>query len=129
MRNGHGSSFSPPSACRAWSAPCCRIMSRVDGYRCGRTLSVSGGTTVPSHANDEPRRRNQHHGATLDFVLSTEVMRICTNHVFGIQVATHADSMVAEAAVKNITGFDLDIAYEAVYKDATVPPVDDWTIS
>lgn len=46
-----------------------------------------------------------------------------------IQVATHADSMVAEAAVKNITGFDIDIAYEAVYKDATVPPVDDWTIS
>lgn len=37
--------------------------------------------------------------------------------------------MVAEAAIKNVTGFDLDTAYAAVYKDATVPPVDDWTIS
>ncbi|KAH9843627.1 glycoside hydrolase family 92 protein [Rhodofomes roseus] len=46
-----------------------------------------------------------------------------------IMVATHADSLVAEAVVKNITGFDLDTAYAAVYKDATVPPVDDWTIS
>ena len=46
-----------------------------------------------------------------------------------MQVGTHADSMVAEAAVKNVTGFDMAIAYEAVYKDATVPPVDDWTIS
>ncbi|KAI0951692.1 hypothetical protein AcV7_007717 [Taiwanofungus camphoratus] len=46
-----------------------------------------------------------------------------------IMVATHADSMVAEAVIKNITGFDLDTACAAVYKDATVPPVDDWTIS
>ena len=46
-----------------------------------------------------------------------------------LQVATHADSLVAEAHVKNITGFDLETAYAAVYKDATVPPVDDWTIS
>ncbi|KZT02130.1 glycoside hydrolase family 92 protein, partial [Laetiporus sulphureus 93-53] len=27
------------------------------------------------------------------------------------------------------SGFDVDLAYEAVYKDATAPPVDDWTIS
>ncbi|KZT13304.1 glycoside hydrolase family 92 protein [Laetiporus sulphureus 93-53] len=46
-----------------------------------------------------------------------------------IMVATHADSLVTEAVIKNITGFDVDLAYEAVYKDATVPPVDDWTIS
>lgn len=46
-----------------------------------------------------------------------------------LQVGTHADSLIAEAVVKNFTGFDLDLAYEAVYKDATVPPVDDWTIS
>ncbi|EPS99718.1 hypothetical protein FOMPIDRAFT_161389 [Fomitopsis schrenkii] len=46
-----------------------------------------------------------------------------------IMVATHADSLVAEAVKKNITGFDLDTAWAAVYKDATVPPVDDWSIS
>ncbi|KAI0735964.1 glycosyl hydrolase family 92-domain-containing protein [Earliella scabrosa] len=43
-------------------------------------------------------------------------------------VGTHADSLVAEAVVKGIRGFDLDTAYEAVRKDATVPPEDDWTI-
>ncbi|EIM85302.1 uncharacterized protein STEHIDRAFT_60062 [Stereum hirsutum FP-91666 SS1] len=46
-----------------------------------------------------------------------------------IMVGTHADSLIAEAVLKNITGFDLETAYEAVYKDATVPPVDDSTIS
>ncbi|EMD41146.1 glycoside hydrolase family 92 protein, partial [Gelatoporia subvermispora B] len=45
-----------------------------------------------------------------------------------IMVATHADSLIAEAVVKGFTGFDVDLAYEAVYKDATVPPVDDWTV-
>ena len=44
-------------------------------------------------------------------------------------MGTHADSLIAEAVLKNITGFDLDLAYEAVLKDATVPPVDDWNIS
>lgn len=46
-----------------------------------------------------------------------------------IMVATHADSLIAEAVIKGITEFDLKTAYEAVHKDATVPPVDDWTIS
>ncbi|KZV62243.1 glycoside hydrolase family 92 protein [Peniophora sp. CONT] len=46
-----------------------------------------------------------------------------------IMVGTHADSLVAEAVLKGITGFDLDLAYAAVYKDATVPPVDDDKIS
>lgn len=46
-----------------------------------------------------------------------------------IMVGTHADSLIAEAVLKNITGFDIDTAYEAVHKDATVPPVDDDTIS
>ncbi|KAF8905739.1 glycosyl hydrolase family 92-domain-containing protein [Gymnopilus junonius] len=45
-----------------------------------------------------------------------------------IMVATHADSLIAEAVLKNITGFDRDLAWEAVWKDATVPPVDDWTV-
>ncbi|KAH7915906.1 glycoside hydrolase family 92 protein [Hygrophoropsis aurantiaca] len=45
-----------------------------------------------------------------------------------IMVGTHADSLVAEAALKGITGFDRDTAWEAVYKDATVPPVNDKTV-
>ncbi|OSD01869.1 glycoside hydrolase family 92 protein [Trametes coccinea BRFM310] len=46
-----------------------------------------------------------------------------------IMVGTHADSLVAEAVAKGFKGFDLDTAYAAVHKDATVPPEDDWTIS
>lgn len=42
-----------------------------------------------------------------------------------IMVATHADSMIAEAALKGITGFDRQTAWDAVFKDATVPPKDD----
>ncbi|KAF9224665.1 hypothetical protein BS17DRAFT_780264 [Gyrodon lividus] len=42
-----------------------------------------------------------------------------------IMVGTHADSLVAEAVLKGIIGFDLDTAWEAVYKDATVPPIND----
>ncbi|TFK88274.1 glycoside hydrolase family 92 protein [Polyporus arcularius HHB13444] len=44
-------------------------------------------------------------------------------------VGTHADSLIAEAVVKGIRGFDLQIAYEAVRKDATVPPAEDWNIT
>lgn len=46
-----------------------------------------------------------------------------------IQVATHADSLVAEAVLKGFAGFDLDTAWEAVYKDATIPPINDTTTS
>ncbi|EKM58752.1 glycoside hydrolase family 92 protein [Phanerochaete carnosa HHB-10118-sp] len=46
-----------------------------------------------------------------------------------IMIGTHADSLVAEAVLKGFTGFDADLAWEAVHKDATVPPTDDWTIS
>jgi predicted alpha-1,2-mannosidase len=42
-------------------------------------------------------------------------------------IGTHADSLVAEAVLKGVTGFDLDTAWEAVYKDATVPPINDNT--
>ncbi|KAH7902833.1 family 92 glycosyl hydrolase, partial [Hygrophoropsis aurantiaca] len=44
-----------------------------------------------------------------------------------IMVGTHADSLVAEAVLKGMTGFDLDTAWDAVYKDATIPPVNDTT--
>ncbi|CDO69453.1 Glycoside Hydrolase Family 92 protein [Trametes cinnabarina] len=46
-----------------------------------------------------------------------------------IMVGTHADSLIAEAVAKGFRDFDLDTAYNAVHKDATVPPQDDWTIS
>ena len=45
-----------------------------------------------------------------------------------IMVGTHADSLIAEAIAKNITGFNTTLAYEAVYKDATVPPANDTSI-
>ena len=43
----------------------------------------------------------------------------------GAQIATHADSMIAEAVAKGVKDFDLDLAWEAVLKDGTVPPVND----
>ncbi|KAF8547214.1 glycoside hydrolase family 92 protein [Imleria badia] len=46
-----------------------------------------------------------------------------------IMVATHADSLIAEAILKGFTGFDIDAAWNAVYKDATVPPINDTTTS
>lgn len=44
-------------------------------------------------------------------------------------VGTHADSLITEAVLKGVTGFDTELAYEAVYKDATVPPAEDNTTS
>lgn len=41
------------------------------------------------------------------------------------QVGTHADSLIAEAIAKGVKGFDVEKAYEAAKKDATVPPVND----
>lgn len=44
-------------------------------------------------------------------------------------IGTHADSVIAEAVVKGFGDkFDSTLAYEAVHKDATVPPQNDWTI-
>jgi putative alpha-1,2-mannosidase len=44
-----------------------------------------------------------------------------------IMVGTHADSLIAEAVKKGVTGFDRELAWEAVLKDATIPPKDDAT--
>lgn len=44
-----------------------------------------------------------------------------------IMIGTHADSLVAEAINKGFTGFDRKTAWEAVYKDAMVPPDGDTT--
>ncbi|KAJ6473124.1 glycosyl hydrolase family 92-domain-containing protein [Mycena sanguinolenta] len=40
-------------------------------------------------------------------------------------VGTHADSLIAEAVIKGVKGFDIDLAWEAAYKDAVVPPEND----
>lgn len=44
-----------------------------------------------------------------------------------IMIATHADSLVAEAFRKGFHGFDRELAWQAVYKDAMVPPGGDTT--
>ena len=44
-----------------------------------------------------------------------------------IMIGTHADSLVAEAIVKGFKGFDYQLAYAALYKDAMTPPDGDTT--
>jgi predicted alpha-1,2-mannosidase len=44
-----------------------------------------------------------------------------------IMIGTHADSLVAEAIRKGFHGFDRNVAWQAVYKDAMTPPDGDTT--
>ncbi len=44
-----------------------------------------------------------------------------------IMIATHADAVVAEAINKGFHGFDYQLAYKAVHKDAMTPPEGDTT--
>src|SRR5262249_33392249 len=44
-----------------------------------------------------------------------------------IMIGTHADSLIAEAINKGFSGFDHQLAYQAVYKDASTPPEGDTT--
>ncbi len=44
-----------------------------------------------------------------------------------IMIGTHADSLVAEAMGKGFHGFDANMAWNAVYKDAMTPPEGDTT--
>jgi predicted alpha-1,2-mannosidase len=44
-----------------------------------------------------------------------------------IMIGTHADSLVAEAFRKGFKGFDRQLAWQAVYKDAMTPPDGDTT--
>jgi predicted alpha-1,2-mannosidase len=44
-----------------------------------------------------------------------------------IMIATHADSVVAEAINKGFHGFDYQLAYQAAHKDAMTPPDGDTT--
>jgi hypothetical protein len=45
------------------------------------------------------------------------------------RVGMHADSVNAEPVIKCVHGFDQEVAWQAVWKDATVPPKDDTTVS
>ena len=44
-----------------------------------------------------------------------------------IMIGTHSSSLIAESLAKGFNGFDLDVAWEALLKDAMVPPDDDLT--
>jgi predicted alpha-1,2-mannosidase len=44
-----------------------------------------------------------------------------------IMIGTHAESLVGEAVRKGFRGFDRDLAWQAVYKDAMTPPDGDTT--
>lgn len=42
-----------------------------------------------------------------------------------IMIGTHSSSLIAESLAKGFRGFDLSLAWEALWKDATVPPDND----
>lgn len=42
-----------------------------------------------------------------------------------IMIGTHADAVIADAFVKEFRDYDTRLAYEAILKDATVPPIGD----
>lgn len=44
-----------------------------------------------------------------------------------IMIGTHSSSLIAESLAKGFSGFDLQLAWDAIYKDAMVPPVEDLT--
>jgi putative alpha-1,2-mannosidase len=44
-----------------------------------------------------------------------------------IMLSTHGDSVIADAYLKGIRGFDLNKAYAATYKTAMTPPDGDAT--
>ncbi|MBC7422764.1 MAG: glycoside hydrolase family 92 protein [Ferruginibacter sp.] len=46
-----------------------------------------------------------------------------------IMISTHADAVIADAYVKGIRGYDVKLAYEAVLKDAMVPPDNDTSLA
>lgn len=46
-----------------------------------------------------------------------------------IMISTHADAVIADAYVKGVRGYDTKLAYEALLKDAMVPPLDDTSLA
>jgi hypothetical protein len=98
-------------------------LGREGGCLCGRTSSVCVSTSsiflpppshIPSHL-------------TPSHLISSHPTE--TN----IMISTHAASLITEALIKNISDFNVTLAYEAVYRDATVGPVGDvdtvWVLS
>ncbi len=47
------------------------------------------------------------------------------NYETGCMIGTHMDSVIADAYVKGLMDFDAELAYEAMYKDATKDPTED----
>ena len=46
-----------------------------------------------------------------------------------IMISTHANAVIADAYVKGIRGYDVKLAYEALLKDAMVPPDNDTSLA
>jgi predicted alpha-1,2-mannosidase len=46
-----------------------------------------------------------------------------------IMISTHADAVIADAYVKGVRGYDVKLAYEALLKDAMVPPDNDTSLA
>ncbi|MDB5275853.1 MAG: glycosyl hydrolase family 92 [Ferruginibacter sp.] len=46
-----------------------------------------------------------------------------------IMISTHADAVIADAYVKGLRGYDTKLAYEALLKDAMVPPENDTSLA
>ncbi|MEO5894062.1 MAG: GH92 family glycosyl hydrolase [Ferruginibacter sp.] len=46
-----------------------------------------------------------------------------------IMISTHADAVIADAYVKGVRGYDVNLAYEALLKDALVPPENDTSLA
>jgi len=42
-----------------------------------------------------------------------------------IMIGTHADAVIADAYINGFRDYDINLAYEAIHKDATVPPTGD----
>ena len=42
-----------------------------------------------------------------------------------IMIGTHADAVIADAYINGFRGYDCNLAYEALHKDATIPPEGD----
>lgn len=60
------------------------------------------------------------------FLMSQLPTNLNTYTETNIMIGTHADSLIAEAVVKGFGDqIDTALAWEAVKKDATVPPVGD----
>jgi len=46
-----------------------------------------------------------------------------------IMISTHADAVIADAYIKGFRGYDVSLAYEALLKDAMVPPDNDTSLA